>query len=121
MKHIWLLHLLLLAVLFSSCEQADSLTNPVASVVKMEVVSAAQIYLAGHPVALNEIHDQLGLLSAQTEVYVSLKFAMDTPMDLYNSIMQQVRDSDIKGLAMSATDELDEEAVLAFYRPTLGN
>lgn len=121
MKRIWLLNFLMLAPLLSSCQPEEPLINPVASVMKMDVVSAEQIYLAGKPVELSEIHTQLKQHSADTDVYVLVYFSMDIPMGVFENVLQQVNNADVKGMAMSATGELDEEVMLSFYRPTLGS
>ena len=121
MKRIWLINTLFLALLISSCQPEDPLIQPVASVVKMDVVSAEQIYLAGKPVGLSEIHAHLEQHSPHTDVYVLINFSMDISMGVFENVLQQVKNADVKGLAMSATGELDEEAMLSFYRPTLGS
>ena len=120
MKASSLLGFLLFVAIFNGCNQPNTSIDPVATVLKLDVLASDQIRLAGEVVRLDDLQQELQGHIEQAPVYVVLNLDAHMPMDIYHEVMKQVRDTDIAGLSISPTDTSLEEAVAVnFYQPVL--
>ena len=97
--------LLALVFIMIGCHEEASSTGPVASVVKLDIVSGDEVYLGGDQIALSEIENSLKVLTNQLDVYLVYEVAPETPTPVYLDVMQQIRNAGISGVTSSASQE----------------
>ena len=111
--------LLALVFIMIGCQEEVSSTGPIASVIKLDIVSGDEVYLGGDQIAVSEIETSLKTLTNQLDVYLVYEVAPDTPTPIYLDVMQQIRNAGISGVTSSAS--LEEETSVQFYKPVLNS
>ena len=119
MKASTITGLLVLVFVMFGCHEESPSTDPVASVIKLDIVSGTEVYLGGDQIALSEIENALKALADQLDVYLVYEVAPENPAPIYLDVMQQIRNAGITGIS-SAESQVEGRSV-QFYKPVLNS